>query len=179
MQMRVGSDAFGSAQRAGREEVLMEEYSGRAPANPAADPGAVVIVIHTLAHAVGALAAAWRAGRRVTLLSAPDAGIYAGPGWFGAVVEAARAVVPEVRSSAFLDCGDRPGAALAAIRDGIGGVIYAGPADVGTRLAAIARQHGVRLITERPVAALDLVDDFFASDAESKQRCAGVMGLNE
>jgi hypothetical protein len=136
---------------------------------------AAVIVVHTLAHAVGALAAARRAARPVTILSAPDAGIYAGPGWFGALVESARAAVPEARFSAFVDCGDRPGAALAAIRAGIEGVVFTGRADVAIRLADIVRQHGVRLLTERPVATLDLVDDFFASEAESEQRCAGAL----
>jgi hypothetical protein len=42
------------------------------------DAEPVVIVVHTVAHAVGALAAARRAGRPVTIVSAPDAGIYAG-----------------------------------------------------------------------------------------------------
>jgi delta 1-pyrroline-5-carboxylate dehydrogenase len=135
----------------------------------------VVIVVHTLAHAVGALAAARRAARPVTILSAPDAGIYAGPGWFGAVIEAAREAVPDARSSAFLDCGDQPGAALAAIRAEIEGIIFTGRADVAARLADIARQHGVRFLTERAVATLDLEGDFFASEAESEQRCAGVL----
>jgi delta 1-pyrroline-5-carboxylate dehydrogenase len=131
-----------------------------------------IIIVYTLAHAIGALKAAARAARPAILLSAPDAGIYAGPGWFGAIIEAAREAVPGARFSALLDCGDRPGAALAAIRAHIEGVIFTGRTDVGHRLADLAAQHGVRLVTDRPAAGLDLGDDFFASAAESEQRCA-------
>lgn len=130
------------------------------------------IVVYTLAHATGALRAAARAGRAVTLISAPDAGIYAGPGWFGAILDAAREAVPEALFSALLDCGDRPGAALAAIRAQVEGVIFAGRADVARRLADIAAQHGVRLVAARPVAGLDLSEDFFASETAVEQRCA-------
>jgi hypothetical protein len=156
---------------------IKRDQSAAAQAEGANRP--VVIVIHTLAHAIGALAAARREARPVTVLSAPDAGIYAGPGWFGAVIEAARSAVPEARFSAFLDCGDRPGSALAAIRAGIEGVIFTGRAEVAARLADLARQHGVRVLTERALATLDLVDDFFASQAESEQRCAGVLTQSE
>jgi delta 1-pyrroline-5-carboxylate dehydrogenase len=140
---------------------------------------AVVIVVYTLAHAVGALRAAARAARPVMLLSAHDAGIYAGPGWFGALVEAAREAVPDARLAALLDCGDRPGAALAAIRGHIEGVIFTGRADVARRLANIARQHGVRLVNERPAAGLDLGDDFFASAADSERRCTEFLACVE
>ncbi len=137
---------------------------------------AVAIVVHTLAHASGALKAAGAAGRHAILVSAIDAGVYAGAGWFTALVEAARRAVPSARFSAVLDCGDRPGAALAAIRAQVEGVIFTGRADVARRLADIARQHGVRLVTERPVAALDLLGDFFASEAAIEQRCACFFG---
>ena len=132
---------------------------------------AVVVVVHTLAHSLGALRAAVRVERPVTLLSAADAGIYTGPGWFQALVTAVRRAVPVARCSALLDCGDRAGAALAAIRTEVEGVVFSGRADVSRRLADIAEQHGVRFVTERPAAALDLGDDFFASEADSEQRC--------
>ncbi len=130
------------------------------------------VVVHTLAHAVGALKAAAVATRSVILFSAADAGIYAGPGWFAALIEAAREVVPNARFSALLDCGDQPGAALAAIRAQVEGVIFTGRADVADRLADIARQHGVGFVTERPAGGLDLGDQFFATEAESQQCCA-------
>src|SRR5216684_465206 len=91
---------------------------------------APVIIIHSLTHAVAALSAAAEAGRPVTLASAPDAGIYAGSGWFGALVAAARAAIPAGQSAALLDCGDDAGAAQAAIRAGIEGIVFTGRADV-------------------------------------------------
>src|SRR6185312_2439664 len=82
-------------------------------------PQPPAVVVHSLAHAVAALEAAADAGCSVTLLSAPDAGIYAGAGWFKAVVEAAREAEPGARFDAILDCGDQAGAVQAALRAGI------------------------------------------------------------
>lgn len=134
------------------------------------------IIVHTLAHALGALQAAAQAGRAVVLVSAPDAGIYAGPGWWAALVEAARAAVPDARAAALLDCGDRPGAALAAIRSRVEGIVFTGGGDAARRLADIARQEGVRFVAERPAAALDLGGDFFGDAAASERRCADFLG---
>jgi len=131
-----------------------------------------VIVVHSLAQAVAALTAAARAGRTVVLASAPEAGRYAGPGWFGALIAAAREAVPEARFAALLDRGDNVGAALAAIRSEIEGVVFIGRADVAGRLAGIARQHGVRFETERWATALNLGEDFFASGDGVERRCA-------
>jgi len=137
-----------------------------------------VIVIHSLGHAVAALTAAERAGREVVLASAPGAGSYVGPGWFREVVAAAREAVPAARCSTLLDCGGDVGAALAAIRSEIEGVVFTGRADVARRLADIAGQHGVRFVTDRPPAALDLVEDFFASAETLERRCAAVLAIS-
>jgi hypothetical protein len=133
-------------------------------------------IVHSLNHAVAALTAAARANRPVAVVSAPEAGSYVGPGWFGAMVAAARAAVPEARFSALLDCGDHAGSALAAIRAEVEGVIFIGRADVARRLAEIAAQHCVRLETKRPAAALDLQDEFFASAKDIERRCAEFLG---
>jgi len=133
------------------------------------------IVVHSLAHAVATLSAAAEAGRSVTLLSAPDAGIYAGPGWFGALVAAARDAEPAAQCTALLDCGDDAGAAQAAIRAGIEGVIFTGRADVAERLGDIAGQRGVRLLTVRPDATLDLAAQFLASPEMLRRRCGEVL----
>jgi hypothetical protein len=95
-----------------------------------------------------------------------------GPGWFGALIAAVRQAVPEARFSAVLDCGDNVGAALAAIRSEIEGVVFIGRPDVARRLADIARQHGVRFHTDRWATALDLAEDFFASRDSVERRCA-------
>ena len=110
------------------------------------------------------------------LTSAPDAGGYVGPGWFSALVAAAREAVPDARCSTLLDCGDNVGAALAAIRAEVEGVIFTGRPDVGHRLADIARHHSVRFETERPAPALDLAEDFFASREDLERRCAECLG---
>ncbi|HEY3912555.1 MAG TPA: hypothetical protein VGM07_22100 [Stellaceae bacterium] len=134
-------------------------------------PAVPVIIVHALAHAIGALNAASRADRPIVLISAPEAGVYTGPGWFRALVAAAREAVPEACFSAMLDCGSEAGAALAAIRAQIECVVFTGRADVAARLADIAGQHGVRLETTRPSAILDLGADFFAGPEEIEQRC--------
>jgi hypothetical protein len=61
-----------------------------------------------------------------------------------------RDAVPAARFSAALDCGDDPGAAMAAIRAGADTVIFTGRADVAERLSGIAAAKGARLLIERP-----------------------------
>jgi acyl-CoA reductase-like NAD-dependent aldehyde dehydrogenase len=131
-----------------------------------------VIVVHSLAQAGAALNAAAAAGRAIVLASAPEAGIYAGPGWWRELVAMAGAAVPAARFSAVLESGDEPGAALAANRARIAAVVFTGRADLARRLADIAGRHGVRLATDRPAAALDLAAEFFASGAAIERRCA-------
>jgi hypothetical protein len=144
-------------------------------AKQSGDREAPVIIIHSLKQAIAALRAALKAGRPAVLASAPGAGSYVGPGWFGALGAAAREAVPDVRFSTLLDCGDDVGAALAAIRSEIEGVVFTGRADVARRLADIAHQHGVRFVTDRPAALLDLGDDFFASAEILERRCADLL----
>ena len=135
-----------------------------------------VIVIHSLDQAVAALRVAARSGHEIVLSSAADAGGYMGPGWFGALVTAAREAVPAARFAAFLDCGDSVGAALAAIRAEVEGVTFTGPPDAARRLADIAREHGVRFETERPIAVFNLVEEFFNPKEIVEQRCAEILG---
>jgi hypothetical protein len=138
--------------------------------------GEALIIIHSLFQATAALTAAVRAGHPVVLVSAPDAGGYAGPGWFKALVATAREAVPDVRCSSLLDCGDNVGVALAAIRAEVEGVIFTGRPDVADRLTDIARQHSVRFETKRPADALDLAEDFFATQEDLERRCAEFLG---
>ena len=58
-------------------------------------------------------------------------------------------------------------------------MIFTGRLDVARRLADIAAQHGVRLVGERPAAALDLGEGFFASDPAIEQRCADFLASPE
>ena len=112
------------------------------------------VVIHSFAHAEAALAAAAELGVPVTLISAPSAAGYAGPGWFRSVIEQACAAHPETQVTAVLDCGDMPGHALAALREGIAAIRFSG--DTAEKIEDIAAQCGARVIAGRP-EALDLV----------------------
>lgn len=143
-----------------------------ASGNPA---GAPVIIVHSLAHAVAALTAAAEAVRAIVIASAPDAGIYAGPGWFRELVKAAREIVPAARATALLDCGDDAGAAQGAIRAGVDAIVFTGRADVALRLADVAGQRGARLLTHRPEPAVDLGALFFADEDALRRRCADVL----
>jgi hypothetical protein len=140
----------------------------------AAEP---VFVVHSLAHAVAALTAAAGAGRAVVLLSAAGAGRYAGPGWWRALIDAARAAMPEAPCTAMLDCGDDAGAAQGAIRGGVEAIVFAGRPAVVERITDIAGQRGARLLTERPAATLDLADFFFADAAQLQRCCRDVLAL--
>jgi hypothetical protein len=135
-----------------------------------------VVVVYSLAQAIAALRACAASARPVLLVSAPDAGSYVGPGWFAALISAAREAVPAARFSGLLDCSDNAGAALAAIRAEVEGVIFTGRSDVARRLADIACQHGVTFESSRPHRALDLEKDFFASPQDLERRCAEFLG---
>jgi delta 1-pyrroline-5-carboxylate dehydrogenase len=137
--------------------------------------GAPVIIAHSLAHAVAALRAAAEAGREIVIASAPDAGRYAGPGWWRELVAAARAGVPAAKATALLDCGDDAGAAQGAIRAGVEGIVFTGRTDVAARLADIAGQRDATLVTSRPEPALDLGALFFADPERLRRRCAEVL----
>ncbi len=142
------------------------------------DGEAPVVIVHSLGQAIAALTAASKADCTVVLASALGAGSYAGPGWFGALVAAAREAVPDARFSALLDCDDDVGAALASIRTEIEGVVFTGRTDVAGRLADIASQHGVRFVTDRREAALDLGEDFFAAPEILERRCGEVFPVS-
>jgi hypothetical protein len=114
---------------------------------------APAIVVHSLAHAVAALEAAAEAGEAIVLLSAVDAGLSAGAGWWREMVAAARDCVRAARMAALLDCGDDAGAAQAALREGIEAIV----------------------LSERPEAALDLGDDFFAPPDALRRRVLAML----
>ena len=109
------------------------------------------VVVHSLADARMALAP----GQPVTLLSGEGAVLYAGCGWWQALVDAARDEFPQVPTRDFLDCANASGLALGALRIGLRHLIVNGDAPGRTRIAAIVAQLGGVLLNERP-PALDL-----------------------
>jgi fructose/tagatose bisphosphate aldolase len=128
------------------------------PSAGRAEGAAPVIIIHSLEHARAALAAATTLAVPVTLASAPGAGGYAGPAWFAALVETARAEFPGGAVSALLDCGEEPGTVLAAFRHGIRLVRFAGSATAAARLLDIAGPLGAVIERGEIGPALDLLD---------------------
>jgi hypothetical protein len=116
------------------------------------------IIVHSPGDARAALAAARALKVPVTLASAAAAGGYAGPLWFKALIEAARADFPEVEINAVLDCAGEAGTTLAALRHGIRRVRFTGTDTACAPLREIAEQLGAEIETGDAPEALDLLD---------------------
>jgi hypothetical protein len=109
------------------------------------------VIVHGLGDAVAALAQAEAEGAAVTLLSAPGAALYAGCGWWRALVEAARARHPNVPCVDILDCADATGQALAALRVGLPRLVLWPNAPGRDAVVAIAESMGGFVLAEAPV----------------------------
>jgi hypothetical protein len=118
------------------------------PGTPPQDAHA--IVIHGLDHALAAL----RPGIAVTLLSAPGAGVFAGSGWWRALIDAAMAAYPDIPCNDILDCADAAGAAMAALRQGQRRIILSADCPAFPAVSAAAAACGAEALSVRP-AALD------------------------
>jgi hypothetical protein len=117
-----------------------------------------LIVIHNLAHARAAVAAAAEAGVAVTLASAPGAAAYVGAAVFRDMVAEAARETPGVAVTALLDCGDDAGLALNALRHGIKAIrLRAGP-EAMAAVTDIAGQMGALVADDGEAPALDLLD---------------------
>jgi hypothetical protein len=108
------------------------------------------VVIHGWADARAALAAA---RSRLTLVSAPGAGGYAGAAWFAALAAQGMAAFPQVAQRWVLDCGDAAGHVLAALRAGVPAVVFTGAPELRERLASVAAACGAELLEEAPKGA--------------------------
>jgi hypothetical protein len=111
------------------------------------------VVVHGLPHARAALAA----GRAVTLLSGPGAALFAGCGWWRALIERARAEYADVAVDDILDCADASGLALGALRSGQRVIVLDPIAPGWQSVASIAASLGGSVLTARP-PALDMAD---------------------
>ncbi len=96
-------------------------------------------------------------GRAATLLSAPGAALFAGCGWWRAVVECARSEHAGVPIDDILDCADAPGLALGALRIGQRRLVLSPGAPGWQSVATIAESLGGEVLTARP-PALDMAD---------------------
>ena len=108
------------------------------------------VIIHSFDHARAAFAAARDLGVPVTLATAPGASAYLGPAWLPEVAALAGEAVPDVDCSLLLDCGDRAGDVMAALRTGLPQVVFDGPEAVAQKLAAIAEARGAALVRDMP-----------------------------
>jgi hypothetical protein len=104
------------------------------------------VIVHGLSDAVSALAS----GAPVTLLSAPGAALYAGCGWWRALIEEARAQYPDVPCIDILDCADATGHAMAALRIGISRLVLWPDAPGRQAVVAIANAQEGFVLAEAP-----------------------------
>jgi len=124
------------------------------------------ITVHSLEQALAACAAADRLKVPLRLASAPGAALYVGPAWFKAVIEQASERYRGVRVTAILDCGDEPGAVMAALRAGLKDLRFDGSAEVRRKLAEMGA-----VFAEPPDRTLDLLEI-----KEPETVCAAFLG---
>jgi hypothetical protein len=113
------------------------------------------ILVQDLAQARAAATAASDLGVALTLASAPGAAAYLGPGWARALAKTLAHDYPQVALTLILDCGDRPGLVLAALRLGLRDLRFTGRKQAADKLAEIAMAQGARLNTGK-LRTLDL-----------------------
>jgi hypothetical protein len=111
------------------------------------------VTVHGLGEATAALAEAQAEGGGVTLISAPGAALYAGCGWWRALVHAARAANPDVPCIDILDCADGTGQALAALRIGVTRLVLWPDAPGRDAVVSIAEAMGGFVLPAPPASA--------------------------
>lgn len=142
------------------------------------------IVVHELGHALAALTAARARNQPLLILSAAGAVRSAGAGWWRELVAQAREESPEQDVEWVLDCGDEPGMALAALREGVGTIALDADEPIWSRVAQIAAQCDASVIRVDRKGALDLIDsnnpqrdcNLYLSEAPDSVAKPGVVG---
>jgi hypothetical protein len=119
-------------------------------------PPSPAFIVHDLAQARIVFAAASVARVPIRIESAPGAAGYAGAGWWAAMIAAARHEYPEVEAVCVLDCGEEPGRALGAIREGVEAIRCRARPRARARLKQLAEAAGVLFVTSPVGPALDL-----------------------
>ncbi|MGH7120102.1 MAG: hypothetical protein ACREFP_14120 [Acetobacteraceae bacterium] len=111
------------------------------------------VIVHGLADARMALAP----GRPVLLVSAPGAALYAGCGWWRAMIAVARAEFPATAADDLLDCADAPGRALEALRLGLKNLVLDPDCPASPAVRRVAACLGAAILPRAP-DALDLAE---------------------
>lgn len=111
--------------------------------------------------------AARERGLCVLLVSAKGAAATLGPAVWREMIAEAEKAEPGALAAAVLDCGNDPGFALAALREGIKTIRVDAPPEVRAKIADIAGQMSATLMADRPDPACDLNA---ATDALAKAR---------
>ncbi len=109
------------------------------------------VIIRSFDEAVAAMLP----GLPVTLISEPGAALYAGCGWWRALVSMTRTAFPATPLQDVLDCADGSGQALAALRNGQHFLVLHPTAPGWEAVRAIATGQGRLVLAERP-PTLDL-----------------------
>ena len=120
------------------------------------------VVVYGLGDAVAALSAAAALDRPIRLITPLSFSASLGPRVARAMIDAARAAVPQARRTWIIDCGDDAGLAMAALRAGARLIRVNLRADVRVRVADIARQQSARLADDgddQPALDLAMVGD--------------------
>jgi hypothetical protein len=101
------------------------------------------VIVQDLAHIRHHL----QAGNRAVLRSAPGAGLFAGAGFWRALIAAAQAEFPGQIEADILDCADSPGQAMAALRAGCRHVVLDPASPAWPAVASAAEACGAILLT--------------------------------
>ena len=127
------------------------------------------VIVHGIDHVRCAL----RPGRPVVLLSGHGAALYAGTGWWLAMIAMAHAEFPATVMADLLDCADAPGRAMEALRAGQAAIRLDRSVPAWRAVAAVAAGLGARVFADRP-PAIDLgwgdawrLDAWLTGDAAS------------
>lgn len=90
----------------------------------------------------------------VSLWSPPFGAAQMGPLWFQRMGALIAEEFPDLAVETILDCGDAPGHALAALRQGVGAIALTARPAIRRKIEALARQSGTRLV-RRPTRMFD------------------------
>ncbi|GAB6054566.1 hypothetical protein JCM17960_33860 [Magnetospira thiophila] len=127
----------------------------------------VPVIVHHLHHCRMAATAAQAAGRALLLCSPPNAGANIGAAVFHHMAQITAEEFPELSLHALLDCGDAPGLALNALRQGVTLIHLQTAPEVFEKVRQMAEAQEARLLSSWP-EALDLGAPDFRPNALSE-----------